>query len=63
MIKYQLLYAPFDQISDHKYDIYGNQSTKLLEQAANKNSKFMFTKTGRLGSYYQEKFQTDTSEV
>ena len=41
----------FDQISQHKYDIYylfGKISTKLLVQAANKNTNFMFTKTGRL---------------
>ena len=41
----------FDQISQHKYDIYylfGKLSPKLLVQGANKNTKFMFTKTGRL---------------
>ena len=44
----------FDQISDHKHDIYlhGKLSsnlklpTKLLAQAVNKNTKFVFTKTG-----------------
>ena len=39
--KYQLPHARFDQISDHKHDIYlyGKLSTKLLTQAANKNTK------------------------
>ena len=34
----------FDQISDHKHDIYlhGKLSAKLLAQAANKNAKPMF---------------------
>ena len=38
----------FDQISDHKHDIYlyGKLSIKLFAQASNKNTKFMFTKTG-----------------
>ena len=38
----------FDQISDHKHDTYlsGKLFTKLLAQVANKNTKFMFTKTG-----------------
>ena len=50
MIKYKLSHPGFGQINDHKHDIYlhGKLSTKLLAQAANKNSKFMFTKTGRL---------------
>ena len=45
MIKYQLAYTPFDQISDHKYDIhwYGKVFTKLLVQAFNKNNEVMFT--------------------
>ena len=45
MIKYQLAYTPFDQISDHKYNIhwYGKVFTKLLLQAFNKNNKVMFT--------------------
>ena len=48
MIKYQLPYTQFDQISDDKHDIYlhGKLSTKLLAKTANKNTKFMFTKTG-----------------
>ena len=39
----------FDQIIDHKHDIYlnGKLSNKLLSQTANKNTKFMFAKTGR----------------
>ena len=42
-------YTRFDQISDHKHDIslYRKLSTKLLAQTANKNIKFMFTKTGQ----------------
>ena len=46
----QLPHKRFDQISDHKCDIYvyGKVITKLLAQAANKNTKFMFSKTGRL---------------
>ena len=54
-MKYQLLHVQFDHISDHKHDIYFYRklSTKLLAQAANKNTKFMFTKTGRmLFSYF-----------
>ena len=50
MIKYQLPHTRLDQINDHKHDVflYGKLSTKLLSQAANKNTKFMFTKIGRL---------------
>ena len=47
MIKYQLPHTRFDQISDHKHDIYLHVelSTKLLAQTSNKKSKFMFKKT------------------
>ena len=40
----------FNRISDNKHDIYLNEklSTKLLALAGNKNTMFMFTKTGRL---------------
>ena len=50
MIKYQLAHARFDQISDHKHDIYlyGKLSAELLVQAATNDTKFMFTKTGHL---------------
>ena len=50
LIKYQLPHKRFDQISDHKHEIYlyGKISTKLLAQAANKNTNFRFTKTGGL---------------
>ena len=50
MVKHQLPHTRFDQISDHKHDIYlhGKLSTELLLQAANKNTKFMFMKTGQL---------------
>ena len=50
MIKYQLTHMQFDQIDDHKDEIYlyGKQSTCLLARAAIKNIEFMFTKTGRL---------------
>ena len=54
-MKCQLPHVQFDQISDHKHDIYFYRqlSTKLLAQAANKNTKFMFTKTGKmLFSYF-----------
>ena len=49
IIKYQLPNMRPDQISDHKHDIYlfGKLSTKLLGQAANRNSKLIFTKTGQ----------------
>ena len=46
MIRYQLLHTQFDQISDYKHD--SKLSTKLLVQAANKNTNFMFMKTRRL---------------
>ena len=44
VIKYSLPHMQFDQISDHKHDIYlhGKLSAKLLAQAANKNAKPMF---------------------
>ena len=40
----------FDQISDYKHYTYLCEKlhTKLLAQTANKNNKFMFTKTVRL---------------
>ena len=46
MVKYQLPHTRVDQISDHKHDIYlyGKLLTKLLPQAANKNTNFMFMK-------------------
>ena len=49
MIKCQLPHTRFDQISDNKHDIYLYEKlfTKLLAQAVNKNTKFMFKKTGR----------------
>ena len=48
MINYQLSYAPDDQNSDHKYDIYlhGKPSTRVLMRAANENTKY--AKTGRM---------------
>ena len=46
MIKYQLPHKRFDQISDHKHDIY--LYVELLAQTPNKKSKFMFKKTRRL---------------
>ena len=48
MIKYQLPYTWFHQISDLKHDIYlyGKLSTGLLVQATNKSTKLMFIKTG-----------------
>ena len=44
MIKCQLPHTRFDQISDNKRDIYLYEKlyTKLLAQAVNKNTKFMF---------------------
>ena len=43
MVKHQLPHTRFDQISDHKHDIYlyGKLSSKLLAQTANKNTKFI----------------------
>ena len=48
MIKYQLSHTWFDQINDRKHEIYlcEKLSNKLLTQAANENTKFMFMKTG-----------------
>ena len=45
--KYQLPHTWFNQISDHKQDLYwyGKLSAKLLAQAAIKNTDFVFTKT------------------
>ena len=50
MIKYQLPHTRFDEISDHKHDIYLYRMlfTKLLARASNKNTKSMFMKTGQL---------------
>ena len=50
MNKYQLRDTRSDQISGHKHDIYlyGELSTNLLAQAANKSTNFLFIKTGRL---------------
>ena len=69
MIKHQLLHTRFDQITDDKHDIYlyGKLSTKLLLQVVNKNTKLMFTKTGRFFSNMvvevtvRKKLQTSTS--
>ena len=47
IIKYQLPHTRNDQISDHDIYLYGKLSTKLLAQVANKNTNFMFTKSGR----------------
>ena len=63
MIKHQPPYTRFDQISDHKHDIYlnGKLFFKLLAQAANKNIKFMFTKTE--GCFFLEYgFRSDCPE-
>ena len=45
MIKYSLPHKRFDQISNHKHDIYlyGKLSAKVLAQATNKNTKSMFS--------------------
>ena len=50
MIKSQLPHMQFNQISDYKHDIYlyGKLSTKLLAQAADKNTTLMFMNTGQL---------------
>ena len=50
MIKYQLPHTRINQISDHKHDIHldGKLATKALTQTANKKTKFMFIKAGRL---------------
>ena len=50
IMKYQLSHMQFNQISDHKDDIYlnGKLYTKLLGQAVNKNTKFMFIKSVQL---------------
>ena len=72
MIKYQFPHMLFNQISDHKHNIYFNRklATKLLAQTANENTKFMFTKAGQLvllmygfRSDYPEKFQRNTSSL
>ena len=48
IISNQLPNTRLDQTSDHKHDIslYEKLFIKLLVQAANKNTKFVFTKTG-----------------
>ena len=59
----------FNQIIDHKHDIILVWkyviSTKLFAEAANKNTKFMFTKSGRFKYGFRsdclEKFQTNIS--
>ena len=50
MTKYQLPHTRFNQVNDDKHDVYlhGKLSINLLVQATNENTKFMFTKTGRL---------------
>ena len=50
IIKYQLSDMQYDQINGHKHDIhlYVKLSPKLVGEAANKNTKFVFQKTGRL---------------
>ena len=50
MIKYHFPHTQFDQINDYKNDTYLHEklSTKVVAEAANKNTKPMFTKTGRL---------------
>ena len=50
MIKYQLPHTRFDHISDHKYDIYfnGKLFIKLLAEAVNRNTTFMFAKPVQL---------------
>ena len=44
MNMWQLTYSQFDKHSDHKHntDLHGKLSTKLLVQAANEKTKFMF---------------------
>ena len=46
MISYKLLHAWFYHIFGDKHEIYlyGKLSTKLLAQATNKNTKFMYNK-------------------
>ena len=48
MIKHQLLHTRFDQICDHRHDIYlyGKLSSKLT-QTGDQNTEFMLTKTGQ----------------
>ena len=48
IICYQLPNTQLDQISDHKHGIslHGKLFAKLSAQAANKNTKSVFTKTG-----------------
>ena len=52
IIKNKLSHTWLDQINVYKYGIYlyGKLATKLLALAANKNTNFLFTKTGRLVS-------------
>ena len=44
MNKWQLTYSQFNKLGDykHKIDLHGKLSTKLLVQAANKKTQFMF---------------------
>ena len=64
MIKYQLSHAQFDQINDHKHDmfLYGKLSTKLLARAASVNTKFMLIKARTVASGYPEKWLKWLSE-
>ena len=57
MIKYQLSHEQFDQINDHKHDmfLYGKLSAKLLARAANINTKFMLIKARKVASDCPEK--------
>ena len=57
MIKYQLSHAQFDQINDHKHDMfsYRKLSTKLLARTANINTKFMLIKAKKVESDCPEK--------
>ena len=59
MIKYQHSHTWFNQISDHKHDIYlyGKLFTKLLAQATNENTKSVFTKTGQLFFFLGRRFK------
>ena len=52
IIKNKLSHTWLDQINVYKYGICfcGKLATKLLALAANKNTNFLFTKTGRLVS-------------
>ena len=61
LIKYQLRHTRFDEISNHKHNIYlnGKLSTKLLAQAANKYIKI----NGKILNKHFDRFKSNWPET